>query len=315
MQMLADNLLPLNISNQSDEILITDNEVVILDDHNASASAPEEPYTNQPSGSSFIDGSSSSNQSILDTLMSLFFEKFTADQISTIYLYSGDDFDASVECLGSDGLSEAILKMINRQYSQHPLMKAYIDKDEIWCDLLSFYKSISLPCKRRLRVSLNGVPSIDTGGVRRQIYTTAFSEFAQNTHIHLFDGPPNHARPFYSAESRGSGIFKALGLMIGHSILQDGVGFNHFSPLSYWYLACGEEKALQYSCLDDIGQDTAEVISKVRNLQSCLLQCILYPYNNFCSCCVPKCLIWKSYSKVDMYLICSKGQISVYKSM
>ena len=142
-------------------------------------------------------------------------------------------------------------------------MKAYIDKDEIWCDLLSFYKSISLPCIRRLRISLNGVASIDTGCVRRQIYTTAFSEFIQNTHIHLFDGPPNHARPFYSAESRGSGIFKALGLMIGHSIFQDGVGFNFFSPLSYWYIACGEETALQYSCLDDIGQDTAEVISKV----------------------------------------------------
>ena len=107
--------------------------MVIVDNPNDSP-APEVRYINQPSGSSFIDDSDS--QSILDTLTSLFSEKFTADQISTIYLYSGNDFDASVECLGSDGLSEAIVKMINRQYSRHPLMKAYIDKDEIWCDLL-----------------------------------------------------------------------------------------------------------------------------------------------------------------------------------
>ena len=141
--------------------------------------------------------------------------------------------------------------MVNRYFLKLLVVKAYIDGDEIWSDLLSFYKCISSPCKKRLGICLSGVPSIDTGGVRRQIYTNAFTEFVQNTHIHLFDGPPNHVRPYYSAESRGSGIFKALGMMIGHSILQDGIGFRYLSPVSYWNIACGEHRALQYLSLDE----------------------------------------------------------------
>ena len=50
---------------------------------------------------------------------------------------------------------------------------------------------------------------------------------------------------------------------MGHSICQDGIGFPFLSPLCYWYIAKGEEAALQYSCLDDIGQGSATVISEV----------------------------------------------------
>ena len=65
--------------------------------------------------------------------------------------------------------------------------------------------------------------AIDTGGVRRHVYTMAYSDLIHNKHIKLFDGPANHARPYSSAETRGSGIFKALGMMVGHSSMQDGV--------------------------------------------------------------------------------------------
>ena len=40
-----------------------------------------------------------------------------------------------------------------------------------------------------------------------------FSEFADNTHMRLFEGPSSYIRPSYNSESRGSGIFKALGSM------------------------------------------------------------------------------------------------------
>ena len=132
----------------------------------------------------------------------------------------------------------------------------------IFGPIYSPFINVLLHLLRNACECLDGVPSIDTGGVRRHVYTTAYAEFIQNKHIHLFDGPENHLRPYYSAESRGSGIVKALGLMVGHSICQDAIGFNFFSPLSYWYIACGEEVALQYSSLD-IGEDSAAIISKV----------------------------------------------------
>ena len=168
---------------------------------------------------------------------------------------------------------EALVTMVNKRYSRCPVLKVYIDDDDIWSDILSFYKCAKPPTKKRLRIRLNNSPCIDTGGVRRQVYTVAFSNFIQNSNIHLFDGPPNHLRPHYNAESRGSGIFQALGAVVGHSILQDGLGFCYLSPLCYWYVACGKEKALEYSCLDDIGDDSADVISKVFNAS---------PLPNFC---------------------------------
>ena len=90
-----------------------------------------------------------------------------------------------------------------------------------------------------------------------------FHAFAENTHLRLFDGPQNHLRQFYSAEARASGMFTLLGTMVGHSILQDGVGFPFFSPVCFWYIADGDKKTLQYASLADVGADVATVISQV----------------------------------------------------
>ena len=55
-----------------------------------------------------------------------------------------------------------------------------------------------------------------------------------------------------------------LGCIVGHSIKQDGIGFPHFSPLCYWYIVGGEEVALQYLTVNDVGSGCCELISKVR---------------------------------------------------
>ena len=72
---------------------------------------------------------------------------------------------------------------------------------------------------KRIRVTLDNSPVIDTSGVRKHIYTSVFAEFVSNKHVCLFDGPSNSVNPCYSAEARCSGLFKVLGTMVGHSIL------------------------------------------------------------------------------------------------
>ena len=118
----------------------------------------------------------------------------------------------------------------------------------------------------RLRIILDGKPSIDTGGVRRQVYSSVFDNFAHNHTIRLFDGPENHLRPVCTAEARSSGLFKILGVMIAHSICQDGIGFPYLSPTCYWYMVGGEEKALQFATVQDLPADSAMVISQVCNI-------------------------------------------------
>ncbi len=72
-------------------------------------------------------------------------------------------------------------------------------------------------------------------GVRRQQ--------AHETHRWAF----NNLRPLCSRkEARALGIFTALRTRVGDRILQDGVGFPFLSHLCYRFIACGEDKALQY---------------------------------------------------------------------
>ena len=146
----------------------------------------------------------------------------------------------------------------------YPVVKIHIDEDEVWSDLVSFYKTSNADISRcRIRIRLNGQPAIDTGGVRCQVYTSTLEKFSENHPFKLFDGPPNSLRPYYSAQTRCSGMFKVLGSIVGHSIFQDGIGFPYLSAACYWYMAGGEETALQYLTLDDVGADCCNFISQV----------------------------------------------------
>ena len=118
-------------------------------------------------------------------------------------------------------------------------------------------------CRSRLRVTLDNQPALDTGGVRRQVYTTALEEFARNKWIKLFDGPENYLRPACTAEVRSSGLLKVLGTIIAHSIGQDAIGFPYLSPTCYWYIVGGEDKAIQYASVEDLPGDSASFISLV----------------------------------------------------
>ena len=128
------------------------------------------------------------------------------------------------------------------------------------------YKSPNMYLHSRLRIILDGKPSIDTGGVQRQVYSSIFDNFAHNHTIRLFDGPENHICPVCTAEARSSGLLKILGVMIAHSICQDGIGFPYLSPTCYWYMVGGEEKALQFATVQDLPADSAMVISQVCNI-------------------------------------------------
>ena len=113
--------------------------------------------------------------------------------------------------------------------------------------MLAFYKCSSQLSKKHLRVCHPNEPAIDTGGVHRETYTTVFSEFVHNDHIHLFDGLTNHLRPY-------------------------------LSPLCYWYIAKGGDEALQYARLDDVGEASVALVSKVQCIHCVIYGSIIYKF-------------------------------------
>ena len=137
------------------------------------------------------------------------------------------------------------MKTVNTQFGVLPKSKLSIDSNDMWSDLVTVYKGVFDPhCQ--LRVSLKGQHAIDTGGVRRQVYTQVFQDFADNKVVELFEGSDNHLRPVVSAVSRSSGLLHILGKMIAHSICQEGIGFPYLTPTCYWYIIGGEDVCKTY---------------------------------------------------------------------
>lgn len=153
--------------------------------------------------------------------------------------------------------------ILNKCCAEQPVIKLDIDTAEAWEDAIAFYKSSRMDASRQIRVRISGQPAIDAGGVRAQLYSSVYATFAQNKNITLFDGDVRYLRPHCSAEARSSDLFKILGIMVGHSIMQDGIGFPYLSPVCYWYVAGQEQKALESLSIKDLNEDTAFLVTKV----------------------------------------------------
>lgn len=209
------------------------------------------------------EGSQSVNE-----LISIFSDRFNEKQVQAVYCASGENFSGTMNCLLEGMSSESVINMLNERFQSFPVFKIHVDPDEIWQDMVVQYKSPRMDVMKRLRIRIRNQPALDTGGVRRLVYSTVFTEFVNNKFVKLFDGPSHSCRPFCSAESRSCGLFRVLGTMAAHSICQDGIGFPYFSPTSFWYMFGGDERALEFASIEDIGADVASVVQKVTNYYS-----------------------------------------------
>lgn len=196
-------------------------------------------------------------------LEEVFGDKLSVEQIACVYKISGNDFSATTECLISGPTLHSLLTMMNRQLSEQPTVKIDVNYLESWEDAIAFYKSSWLDFSKQIRVRINGQPAIDVGGVRAQFYSTVFDVFAKNSKIILFDGNARRLRPHCSAEARSSRLFTVLGMMVGHSIMQDGIGFPYLAPSCYWYMVGKEQQALENLSVEDLNEDVGTLVKKV----------------------------------------------------
>lgn len=130
-----------------------------------------------------------------------------------------------------------------------------------WSDVVAYYKA-AREINVHLRIFADEVPAVDTGGVRRQVFTEVLHCFANNEPFPLFDGTIARLRPRTTAVVRSSGLLRILGVIVAHSICQDGIGFS-FSPTCFWYIVDGQNKALQFASIEDLPADAANIVIEV----------------------------------------------------
>ena len=209
------------------------------------AVTPEELGTHASSSSS-VTAITPCTTSEVDHLISMFEETFEEKQILAIYIISGKKYDLSLQCLLEGCNLKAILSLIKSDFEERPVARLNLDESSVWSDMLTYYKS-GRPVDVQIRVIQANSIAVDTGGIRRQAYSTVFYKFAENRYIHIFDGDnTSRLRPATSAIARSSGLLVLLGKMISHAIYQDGIGFPYLSPACYYYLIGSEDMAIPH---------------------------------------------------------------------
>ena len=223
---------------------------------------------------SHVDRDDGAQRESIDTLLQVFEDKVLPLQVVNVYSLADDEFNVAMECLLEGPTLDGLLALLRKRFDGKPLSKVYVDADDLWSDMVGQYKYTGNITKNAIKVVIDDQPAIDTGGVRRQVYTNLFEIFSENKHVKLFEGPERYLRPIFSAETRSSGLLSVLGSMIAHSIAQDGIGFPYLSPLCYWYIVGGEDRALPFVTMSDVGTDVVTFATQVRTCH-CKL-CMLY---------------------------------------
>ena len=106
---------------------------------------------------------------------------------------------------------------------QHSVRPICTDESQ----LIVQYKA-KLNLSKLVCVCISNQLAIYTGGVRRHIYSTLFNDFVSNKYFMLFEGPQHSVQPICTDESQSCGLFKIFGKMVGHSIVQEGIGSPFF---------------------------------------------------------------------------------------
>lgn len=134
------------------------------------------------------------------------------------------------------------------------------DNDDWVCAAVAYYKATP---KAEERVTMKDQPAVDTGGVRRQMFSVVFETLAYSENFRMFEGLPDHLRPAFRISNLSSEMFKILGQMIAHSLILDGQGFPFLSECIYYYLAGQTDKAVTLVSPNDVSESVRILVRKV----------------------------------------------------
>lgn len=176
--------------------------------------------------------------------------------------FTSGSFSVAVDVL----LGGEILREILTCFSERKLtgMMASIDVDSVSAVscAVAYYKRPHIDMQRPVSVTYSGTPAVDAGGPKRQFFTDVLHSLKSS--YNLFEGSGNRLLPVYSASVVSSGLFKVLGQVIVHSVLQEGPGFPFLAPFIY-KCVCGvaHEEAIEDVNLSDLPEPVADLIEKV----------------------------------------------------
>lgn len=110
-----------------------------------------------------------------------------------------------------------------------------VDRTKLWKTAQVLYKSTPKEhLYRQLNVMFEGLEdAVDAGALRLEF----FGDLLRSINNTLFEGKPDHRVPLYSWENIY--LMKMAGIMVSHSILQNGPGMPSLAPYVYEFIIWG----------------------------------------------------------------------------
>lgn len=121
-------------------------------------------------------------------------------------------------------------------------------KSELRKEIIGIYKKLDLKLRAVPKVRFEELDGVGSGPVREFLVLAMEvvdegipSDSGRSKPLIFFEGQPDHRLPVYDQLLRLTGSFKALGHIIGHSILHGGPGLHGLSPAVIHVLTTGNE--------------------------------------------------------------------------
>ena len=196
------------------------------------------------------------------TLMSMF-PSMTAGKIKFLLDIAKGDSNVVCDVLLEGITSGNLIGLLKETDGEVKRIRVATYRNEDTLDeLLALYKMDNFNPSAILRISVTDQPAIDTGGVRRQFFSDALFKLSNSEN--LFERTEKGVLPLFRQSTLSSGLFTAIGKLIGHSIVMDRQGFSHLSPAIYYYMAGHTNTAVSAVSMGDLGCYTKHIITKVK---------------------------------------------------
>ena len=155
----------------------------------------------------------------------------------------------SMTDLSTDDALLQFQKLVDEDLPKQRFTVCRVDgKGELGRDIISIYKKPDLKLRAVPKVRFEEEDAVGSGPVREFLVLAMDvvdegipSCSGQSKPLIFFEGQPDHRLPVHDQSLRLTGAFKALGRIIGHSILHGGPGLYGLSPAVKHVLTIGSE--------------------------------------------------------------------------
>eukprot|EP00794_Sanderia_malayensis_P014536 gene14536-16039_t len=159
-------------------------------------------------------------------------------QLAASQLLSSNDCKSSEKREGTyNSLSELVNETISKQMLPNEMMLLTVKRDEIWRCALTFYKAAQVDpqrLKKNLSISFDGEPGLDGGALTKEFFYSLFKEVDWR----MFEGTKDHRVPRKGCDNIA--LFKLVGAMLSHSIMQNGPKLLQFPAWLFDVLITGD---------------------------------------------------------------------------